>query len=88
MRAPIVVLLRQVETIGDAYMCVSGIPKVNGDRHVAEIANMALDIRACVSRFTISHAPDRPLEIRIGMHSGPCAAGDDCVSVCRISSDD
>ena len=63
-------------------MCVSGIPKVNGDRHVAEIANMALDIRACVSRFTISHAPDRPLQIRIGMHSGPCAAGDDCVSVC------
>lgn len=56
-------------------MCVSGIPKPNGDRHVAEIAQMALNIRAAVSQFKIRHLPERGLEIRIGMHTGPCAAG-------------
>ena len=33
----------QVETIGDAYMVVSGLPKPNAGRHILEICNMALD---------------------------------------------
>ena len=65
----------QVETIGDSYMCVSGIPKRNGDRHVAEIANMALSIREAVENFRIRHMPERPMQVRIGLHTGPCAAG-------------
>ena len=65
----------QVETIGDAYMCVSGLPNRNGGRHAAEIANMSLELRDNVKNFKIRHFPNRPLQIRIGLHTGPCAAG-------------
>ena len=65
----------QVETIGDAYMVVSGLPKVNAGRHIVEICNMAIDLLDQVSRFTIRHRPDETLKLRIGIHTGPCAAG-------------
>jgi len=65
----------QVETIGDAYMVVSGLPKPNEGQHIAEICNMALDLLNQVSHFTIRHRPDEMLKLRIGIHTGPCAAG-------------
>jgi len=42
----------QVETIGDAYTCASGVP-VRNPNHAAEIADMALDIRVAVSEFQV-----------------------------------
>ncbi|XP_048150710.1 retinal guanylyl cyclase 2 isoform X4 [Corvus hawaiiensis] len=60
----------KVETIGDAYMVASGLPKRNGNKHAAEIANMSLDILSSVGTFKMRHMPDIPLRIRIGLHTG------------------
>uniref|UniRef100_A0A671W2E6 Guanylate cyclase n=1 Tax=Sparus aurata TaxID=8175 RepID=A0A671W2E6_SPAAU len=65
----------KVETIGDAYMVASGLPKRNGNKHAAEIANMSLNILSAVGTFHMQHMPDVPVRIRIGIHSGPCVAG-------------
>nr|XP_056703158.1 guanylyl cyclase C [Euleptes europaea] len=65
----------KVETIGDAYMVVSGLPKRNGNRHAVDICMMALDILSFVGSFELQHLPGLPIWIRIGIHSGPCAAG-------------
>lgn len=65
----------QVETIGDAYMVVSGLPERNGDQHAREIALMALAILDAVCTFQIQHRPDQQLAVRIGIHSGPVCAG-------------
>ncbi|XP_014220328.2 atrial natriuretic peptide receptor 1 isoform X3 [Trichogramma pretiosum] len=65
----------KVETIGDAYMVVSGLPVRNGMNHAREIARMSLALRDTVMTFKIRHRPSEQLKLRIGMHSGPCVAG-------------
>ncbi|MBN3306142.1 ANPRB protein, partial [Amia calva] len=65
----------KVETIGDAYMVVSGVPRENGILHASEIASMALDLVAVCKTFRIPHKPNTQLQIRAGIHSGPVVAG-------------
>ncbi|XP_049608409.1 atrial natriuretic peptide receptor 1-like [Syngnathus scovelli] len=65
----------KVETIGDAYMVVSGVPQENGIRHASEIASMALDLVGVCRTFRIPHKPNTQLQIRAGIHSGPVVAG-------------
>jgi class 3 adenylate cyclase len=65
----------KVETIGDAYMVVSGLPVRNGNKHAGEIATMALTILHRIGKFEIKHLPGVPVRLRIGIHSGACVSG-------------
>ncbi|XP_077268388.1 guanylate cyclase 32E isoform X2 [Temnothorax americanus] len=65
----------KVETIGDAYMVVSGLPIRNGNQHAGEIASMSLCLLDAIKQFTIRHRPLDKLQLRIGIHSGPVCAG-------------
>lgn len=60
----------QVETIGDAYMVVSGLPVRNGNLHCREIASMAVALLRKVESFTVRHMPEYELQLRAGIHSG------------------
>uniref|UniRef100_A0AAX7UUH8 Guanylate cyclase n=1 Tax=Astatotilapia calliptera TaxID=8154 RepID=A0AAX7UUH8_ASTCA len=65
----------KVETIGDAYMVVSGLPARNGKLHGREVARMSLALLEAVKSFQIRHRPNQQLRLRIGIHSGPVCAG-------------
>uniref|UniRef100_A0A2C9JL25 Guanylate cyclase domain-containing protein n=1 Tax=Biomphalaria glabrata TaxID=6526 RepID=A0A2C9JL25_BIOGL len=65
----------KVETIGDAYMVVSGLPRRNGNHHAGEIASMSLALLTAIKQFRIRHRPNDILMLRIGIHSGSCVAG-------------
>uniref|UniRef100_A0A8P4KCQ3 Guanylate cyclase n=1 Tax=Dicentrarchus labrax TaxID=13489 RepID=A0A8P4KCQ3_DICLA len=65
----------KVETIGDAYMVVSGLPVKNGRLHGREVARMSLALLDAVKSFRIRHRPNQQLRLRIGIHSGPVCAG-------------
>ncbi|GAB1607356.1 atrial natriuretic peptide receptor 1-like isoform X2 [Argonauta hians] len=65
----------KVETIGDAYMVVSGVPIMNGNLHCSEIAKMSLALLKAVKTFRIRHRPTEQLKLRIGIHTGPVCAG-------------
>ncbi|CAF4317000.1 unnamed protein product, partial [Adineta steineri] len=63
----------KVETIGDAYMLVSGLPE-RARNHAAEIIDMAFDMLDAI--VTVSNPTNgEKLKIRIGCHSGPVVAG-------------
>uniref|UniRef100_A0A1I8PRX9 guanylate cyclase n=2 Tax=Stomoxys calcitrans TaxID=35570 RepID=A0A1I8PRX9_STOCA len=64
----------KVETIGDSYMVASGLPVKNGNKHITEIATMALDLLDASSCFKIPRSMEI-LQIRCGVHTGPVVAG-------------
>ncbi|KAM3922699.1 uncharacterized protein RB166_011812 [Leptodactylus fuscus] len=65
----------KVKTIGDAYMVVSGLPERSNGKHADEIAKMSLDLVAAVRQVIIPHMPSERLQLRVGIHTGPCVAG-------------
>ncbi|VDM41191.1 unnamed protein product [Toxocara canis] len=64
-----------VETIGDGYLCVSGLPHRNGNIHGREIASMAITLIDQLKEFCVPHLPDERVNVRIGIHTGACVAG-------------
>lgn len=65
----------KVETIGDAYMIVSGIPQENGTRHLMSISDVALGFMKHLDDFPVPHRPQARIKIRAGLHTGAVAAG-------------
>jgi adenylate cyclase len=64
--------LEKIKTIGDAYMAVAGAPVPTADHAEAAVA-MALDILAEAGEI---RWPSRdPIEVRVGVASGPAVAG-------------
>jgi len=65
--------LFKVETIGDAYVCCSGLPQAD-EQHAENVANFAIAVSHCCKQV-LSPVDRRPIQLRIGIHTGPCASG-------------
>lgn len=67
--------LEKIKTIGDAYMCAGGLPTEN-KTHAENALLAALEILEFV-KDTQNNPPEgiHPFEIRIGINTGPVAAG-------------
>lgn len=68
--------LEKIKTIGDAYMCVGGIPTPSRT-HAADAVCAALQIRSFMEDQRRKHeTAGRPFwEVRVGIHTGPLVAG-------------
>uniref|UniRef100_A0A0C3SNT6 Guanylate cyclase domain-containing protein n=1 Tax=Guillardia theta (strain CCMP2712) TaxID=905079 RepID=A0A0C3SNT6_GUITC len=69
----------KVETIGDCYMAVCGLPDPRED-HAVAMSQFALDMQIKMEGVTQALAPELGadvlnLKLRSGMHSGPVTAG-------------
>uniref|UniRef100_A0A0N4ZZH4 guanylate cyclase n=1 Tax=Parastrongyloides trichosuri TaxID=131310 RepID=A0A0N4ZZH4_PARTI len=62
----------KVETIGDGYLCVSGLPIRNGNKHGWEIAMLSLRFMDSAHKFKIPFLPEEKVSLRIGCNTGPC----------------
>ncbi len=64
--------LEKIKTIGDNYMVAGGLPMPCTD-HAESVAEMALEMQEAIAKF--SDESGTPLNIRIGINSGPVVAG-------------
>lgn len=67
--------VEKIKTIGDAYMCASGLP-IPSDDHAERVLRAAQDMLAYVKKKQQVHNVDEArFDIRIGVHTGPIVAG-------------
>jgi adenylate cyclase len=64
--------LEKIKTIGDAYMVAGGVPGRRKD-HAEAVCDMALRMREALT--TLEGLGDDPIDVRIGIHTGPVVAG-------------
>jgi len=68
--------MEKIKTIGDAYMCASGLPLADNENAIKSV-KAALDMQQYIKEFgagnKIQNLP--VFEIRIGIHTGPLVAG-------------
>ncbi len=64
--------VEKIKMMGDAYMLAGGLPAPTTD-HPSTVTACALDMVAAAGRYAL---PDgSPITVRIGVHTGPVAAG-------------
>ncbi len=64
--------VQHIRTMGDGYLAVSGVPSYRSD-HAQAAARLA---QAMVDIAAATPGPGgAPLQVRVGLHSGPVAAG-------------
>jgi len=68
--------IEKIKTIGDAYLCASGLP-VSNYTHAVDMLNAAFEIRSyMLHRKKEKEARGEiPFDLRIGIHTGPVVAG-------------
>lgn len=68
--------IEKIKTIGDCYMCVSGLPTADAD-HAINAVHVALDMQDFIKGFnSLKKIQGLPLfKIRIGLHTGPVVSG-------------
>lgn len=68
--------LEKIKTIGDAYMCVAGLPEEDPNNPL-EMVKAALEIQSYLTALKIERmdAGEPYFEARIGIHTGPLIAG-------------
>ncbi len=68
--------IEKIKTIGDAYLCASGLP-VSNYTHAIDMLNASFEIRDyMIQRKKEKEARGEiPFELRIGIHTGPVVAG-------------
>lgn len=68
--------LEKIKTIGDAYMCVGGLPVPNST-HAIDMVSAAMEIIDFIEQRKQKQISEgKPVfEIRIGLHTGPVIAG-------------
>jgi class 3 adenylate cyclase len=64
--------LEKIKTIGDEYMVVGGLP-IPRDDHAEAVAEMAMAMMSSLTGLSQGH--ELPLQMRIGISSGPVVAG-------------
>ncbi|MEB3266987.1 MAG: adenylate/guanylate cyclase domain-containing protein, partial [Leptolyngbya sp.] len=64
--------LEKIKTIGDEYMVAAGLPEAMPD-HAYRMAQLALEIQQVIKTFQTPAGV--PLQLRIGLNSGPVVAG-------------